>query len=150
MLHVYVDGDACSVKQEVYRVARRYRLEVTLVANTRIFVPREPGIRLVVVKGHLGAADDWIASHATADDIVITGDLPLAARCLDAGARVLSPRGRRFTEDNIGAAIGTRDLHAHLRELGTVTGGPPPFERKDRASFLQKLDEMVQAIKRRR
>jgi len=145
---VYVDGDACSVKEEIYRVARRYRLEVTLVANSRIFTPRGLGIRQVVVKGHLDAADDWIADHATTDDIVVTDDIPLAARCLEAGAKVLSARGRPFTEDNIGDAVAARDLNVHLREMGTLSGGPRPFGKKDRSTFLQKLDEMVQTIRR--
>jgi hypothetical protein len=149
MLEVYVDADACPVKQEVYRVAQRYGLSVTLVSNSRMRSPDEPWVRLVVVQGHVDAADDWIADRVAADDVVITADIPLAGRCLEKGALVLGTTGRPFTEDNIGDALATRELMADLRDLGTLAGGPPPFHKRDRSRFLQRLDDMIQSIRRR-
>ncbi len=148
MPHIFVDADGCPVKQEVYRVAGRYKLHVTLVCNTPMRTPQEAGITLVVVEGHPDAADDWIAEHVNANDIVIAGDIPLAARCISKGAQVLAPTGRRFTEDSIGEALATRNLLSQLRDMGTVTGGPPPFGKRDRSLFLQRLDETVQAALR--
>jgi uncharacterized protein YaiI (UPF0178 family) len=148
LLDIYVDADGCPVKQEVYRVATRYGLKVILVANARMRVPDRDAIELVLVDDQLDAADDWIVEHITENDIVISGDIPLAYRCLKKGARVLGPRGRVFTEESIGSALATRDLSAHLRELGTITGGPAPLEKRDRSQFLQRLDEIVQAIRR--
>ena len=150
MLHIFVDADGCPVKQEVYRVAGRYSLNVTLVSNAPMRVPQEDGIQLVLVEGHPDAADDWIADHVGGNDIVIAGDIPLAARCIAKGARVLAPTGRLFTEDSIGDALATRNLMTQLRDMGTVTGGPPPFDKKDRSRFLQKLDETIQAALRNR
>jgi len=148
MLRVWVDADACPVKQEVYRVARRYRLEVTLVANSRMRVPDERSIRLVVVEDGFDAADDWIVEHVEPDDIVITADVLLANRCLAAGARVLGPTGKPFTENTIGQAVATRDLLAELRGAGEITGGPAAMTKRDRSRFLQQLDEIVQSIRR--
>jgi len=148
VLDIYVDADGCPVKQEVYRVATRYGLKVILVANARMRVPDSDSVELVLVGDDLDAADNWIVEHAAENDIVVTGDIPLAHRCLKQGARVLGPRGRVFTEDSIGSALATRDLLAYLRELGESTGGPAPFERRDRSQFLQRLDEIVQAIRR--
>ena len=148
VLDIYVDADGCPVKQETYRVAERYGLKVVLVADARMRVPDEDWIQLVVVKGGFDAADDWIVEHVERDDIVITGDIPLADRCLKKGARVLDPRGRVYREDSIGQALAMRDLMAHLRELGVESGGPAPFEKRDRSQFLQRLDETVQAIRR--
>lgn len=148
MLDIFIDADACPVKAEVYRVARRYRLMVTLVANSPMRVPQKGRVDMVVVDGHPDAADDWIAEHAGRDDIVISGDIPLASRCLKKGARVLAPKGRAFTEDNIGTSLATREVLSHLRDLGTMTGGPPPLEKRDRSRFLQVLDETIQSIKR--
>ncbi len=148
MLDILVDADACPVKQEVYRVAERHRLRVILVSNSSMFRPQKDWIELVVVGTHLDAADDWIAEHAGLDDIVISGDVPLAARCLERGALVLGPAGHAFTQDNIGEALATRDLLFHLREIGTMTGGPAPFQKKDRSRFLQRLDEMIHAVRR--
>ena len=147
MLHIYVDADACPVKPEVYRVAARYGLKVTLVANSFM---RCPGgdVRLVVVEQGRDEADDWIADAAGPGDVVVTGDIPLAARCLDKGARVLGPKGRPFTDENVGDALATRHLLTQLREQGIMGGGPPPFTAKDRSLFLQKLDETVNAIRR--
>lgn len=147
MLNIYVDADACPVKNEVYRVALRYNLEVTLVANSPMRVPDKGRVRLVVVENDVDAADDWIAEHVETGDIVITADIPLAARCLAAGARALGPRGVPFTEDNIGDVLATRDLLAEIREYEDVGGGPPPFKKKDRSLFLQRLDETVNAIR---
>lgn len=149
MLEIFIDADGCPVKQEVYRVAQRYGLHVTVVSNSRIRIPYEAWLELVVVEGQFDAADDWIVEHVTEKDIVISGDIPLAARCLDKGALVLGPRGHPFTEDSIGEALATRALLAHLRELGTIAGGPAPFEPRDRSRFLQLLDETVQAVRRR-
>jgi uncharacterized protein YaiI (UPF0178 family) len=145
MLHIYVDADACPVKEEVYKVARRYGLKVTLVANSYM---RAPGgdVELVVVGQGLDEADDWIVERVEKDDIVITGDIPLAARCLDQGARVLGHKGRPFTPENVGESLATRQLLIQLRDQGVMMGGPPPFAKKDRSLFLQKLDEMVNAI----
>ena len=147
MLHVYVDADACPVKQEVYKVASRYGLRVTLVADAFM---RCPGgnVELVVVDRGPDAADDWIAEAVEQDDIVVTGDIPLAARCLDAGARVLGHKGQPFTRENVGESLATRHLLTQLRDQGVMTGGPPPFAKKDRSLFLQKLDEMINAIRR--
>ena len=148
LLHIYVDADACPVKQEVYRVARRYGLNVTLVANTWMRVPIDNRIRLQVVGDAPDEADDWIVEHAKPDDVVVTADIPLASRCLKVGARAIGTTGKPFTEDNIGQAVAIRDLLSELRDAGEMTGGPPPLKKRDRSRFLQKLDEMIQAIRR--
>ena len=147
MPEILVDADACPVKQEVYRVAKRYGLKVILVANSPINMPQEDGISLVVVNGQLDAADDWIVDHAGRNDIVVTGDIPLAARCLKIGARVLEPRGNIFTEKTIGNALATRDLMTHLRDIGINTRGPASFKKRDRSMFLQSLDKVIWAIR---
>jgi uncharacterized protein YaiI (UPF0178 family) len=149
LLHIFVDADACPVKQEVYRVAKRYRLDVTLVANSWMRVPHEPWIALEVVEDGLDVADDWIVKHVQPHDIVVTTDIPLASRCLKEGARVIRPTGKPFTEDNIGAAVATRDLLSELREAGEIMGGPPPLKKRDRSRFLQQLDEVIQSIRRK-
>lgn len=148
MLHIYVDADACPVKQEVYRVARRYGLGVTLVANSWMRIPNERGLALEVVEDGFDAADDWIVEHVRPADVVVTADVPLASRCLKAGARVVGPTGRPFTDDNIGQAVATRDLLAGIRGAGEMTGGPPPISKRDRSRFLQQLDEVIQSIRR--
>ena len=148
MLHIFIDADACPVKQEVYRVASRFRLEVTLVANSRMRVPDERWIALEVVKDGFDAADDWIVEHVQPDDIVITADIPLAGRCIKKGARVISSTGKPFTEDNIGMAVATRDLMSELRNAGEITGGPPPLTKRDRSRFLEQLDNVIQSIRR--
>lgn len=148
MLHIYIDGDACPVKDETYKVAQRYQLSVTVVANSWMRVPGGDWLRLVVVDKGLDEADDWIVEQVGADDIVITGDIPLAARCLDKGARVLGHKGRPFTTENVGESLATRQLLAQLRGQGVMMGGPPPFAAKDRSLFLQQLDQMINAIKR--
>lgn len=148
MLHIFVDADACPVKQEVYRVAARYGLRVTLVANSRMAIPHQTGVSLEVVGGGMDVADDWIADHVEAHDVVITADIPLASRCLAKGARALGTTGKPFTDDNIGDALATRDLLSELRGAGEITGGPPPITQRDRSRFLQKLDEVVQKVRR--
>jgi uncharacterized protein len=143
---ILVDADACPVKQEVYRVARRYGLRVILIANSPMKLPQEDGVRLVVVDGQMDAADDWIVSHAARNDIVITGDIPLAARCLKIGTRVLGPKGYIFTEATISNALANRDIMMYLRNTGIETGGPASFQKRDRSLFLQSLDKIIRAI----
>jgi uncharacterized protein len=147
MLTVYVDADACPVKDEVYRVARRCGIHVAVVANAPLRVPANPLIEGVVQRG-FGAADDWIVEHAGAGDIVITADIPLAARCLANAAFVLDPKGRPFTESAIGSALALRDLMNDLRQAGESTGGPAPMTPMDRSRFLSKLDETINLVKR--
>jgi len=149
LLDIFVDADGCPVKQEVYGVAKRYGLKVTLVSNSWMRTPHADWLELVVVEGQFDAADDWIVEHVSEDDIVISGDIPLASRCLKKGALVLGPKGRMFTEDNIGEALASRELLSHLRDLGTITGGPAAFENRDRSRFLQRFDETIQAVRRR-
>ena len=134
------------MKSEVYRVATRYQLDVTLVANSRMRSPAAARVTLEVVEDGVDAADDWIVEHVRRNDIVITADIPLASRCLKKGAKVIGSTGRAFTEDNIGDAVASRDLSSELRDAGARTGGPPPLQRRDRSRFLQKLDETIQAI----
>ena len=144
---IYVDADACPVKEEVYRVARRYALPVKVVANAPLRVPGEESFELVVRPG-FGAADDWIAAEAGPGDVVVTADIPLAARCVAKGARVLSPKGQVLTDATVGEALAARDLMDHLRQSGEVTGGPSPMTPRDRSLFLQKLDELANAALR--
>ncbi len=150
-MKIYVDADSCPVKDEVYRVAKRYELEVTLVSATWLRTPNEPWIHLEVVKetGELDVADDWIAERAGPEDIVVTDDIILASRCLENGASALSTRGKAFTPDSIGGALATRELMANLREAGEVTGGPSGFSKSDRSSFLQELDKTIHQVRRR-
>ena len=143
--HVYVDGDACPVKSEVLKVAQRHALHVTLVAGAWMRVPDQERVRLEVVSAGFDAADDWIAERIAAGDIVVTADIPLAARCLAKGARAIGTTGRPFTEDNIGDAMATRTLLADLRGAGEQTRGPAPFDPRDRSRFLQALENAVQA-----
>ena len=148
MIKLYIDADACPVKNEVFRVARRYRLKVYLVSNAPMRIPPDELIELIIVHEGFDAADDWIAKHITDTDIAVTADITLAARCLKKGARVLDPKGRMYSEDSIGDALATREFTAFLRDMGTITGGPPPFEPRDRSRFLQRLDEIIHAIMR--
>jgi uncharacterized protein len=148
MLDVFIDGDACPVKDETYRVAERYTLTVFVVANRPLHIPRSQQVSLQVVPGNPDAVDDWIAEHASAGDIVITADIPLASRCIKNGARVLGPKGHEFTEDAIGDALATRALMDYLRQMGEITGGPSAMDQKSRSRFLARLDEIVQAIRR--
>jgi uncharacterized protein YaiI (UPF0178 family) len=149
-VHIYVDADACPVKDEVYRVAKRYDLGVTLVAGSWMRIPTGPSIALEVVSQGFDAADDWIVEHVAEDDIVVTTDIPLAARCLAKGAQVVSPTGRPFSESNIGEALATRNLLSEMRGAGMESGGPAPFEPRDRSAFLQAIDRAVHAARRGR
>ncbi len=144
MISIFVDGDACPVKEETYVVAARYSVPVRLVANSYLYVPEGMGVEMVVVDQGPDAADDWIAERVGPGDVVVTGDLPLASRCLEAGARVLGTTGRRFEDESIGDLLATRALKEHLRGAGIETGGPPPLSNKDRSRFASKLDELVQ------
>ena len=148
MPEILVDADGCPVKQEVFRVGKRHGLKVTLVANSRMVIPQEDWIELVVVDDQFDAADDWIVDHVKENDIVVTWDIPLAARCLEKGARALSPKGRVFKENSIGGALANREIQSQLRELGVVTGGPAPFQKQDRSRFLHSLDEIINLRKR--
>ena len=146
---VLVDADACPVKDEIYRVAARYGLKTFVVANQPIAVPRgDPLIERVLVPSGLDVADDWIAERARHGSIVVTADVPLADRCVKAGADVIAPSGRRFTAASIGADLAMRNLLSDLRSAGEQTRGPKPFDRKQRSAFLQALDRAVVALKR--
>lgn len=149
MTTLFIDADACPVKEEVYRVARRYGLKVFVVSNAWMQVPRgEPLIEQVVVDAGPDVADDWIAERASPGDVVITADIPLADRCLKAGAQALKANGQPFTPDSIGSALAGRMVGEHLRSMGVATSGPPPFGPADRSRFLQALDQAV--VKARR
>jgi uncharacterized protein YaiI (UPF0178 family) len=147
MLTIYVDADACPVKNEVYRVGGRHGLRVLVVAKATMRVPTDPLVELIVCAG-FGAVDDWIAERAGAGDIVITADIQLAARCLAKDPRVLGPKGNPFTENDIGSALATRSLMDELRQSGIATGGPAPMKAKDRSRFLAKLDEIIHSVRR--
>ena len=140
---IFVDADGCPVKDEICRVAERHGLEVKLVSNTWMRAPSVAWLELVVVDDGFDAADDWIAEQAAERDVVVTADIPLAARCLKKGARVLGPKGRVFTENSIGNALAGREASAYLREMGVMTGGPAPFTKRDRSRFLQRLEELA-------
>lgn len=149
MTEIYVDGDACPVKEEVLRVAARHEIVTHLVSNRWLRGPETPLIRRVVVTEGFDAADNWIADHATSGDIVITADIPLASRCLKNGAAVLGPTGRAFSESNIGMALAMRELKSQLRELGEINDQHAGFSKQDRSAFLQALEREIQALKRR-
>jgi hypothetical protein len=142
---VFIDADACPVKNEIYRVAERCAVPVKVVANTPMWTPDADWVELVVVSDGFDAADDWIVEHVAERDIVVTDDIPLASRSLQKGAKALSPKGRIFTEASIGDALATREMLSQLRDHGLVSGGPAPFQPKDRSQFLQRLDTMVRA-----
>jgi hypothetical protein len=145
-MKIYIDADACPVKNETYKVADRYSIPVCVVANSWMRVPEGSLVTLQVVEGDFDAADDWIADHTMPGDIVITGDILLASRCIEGGARVLGTRGKEFTEAGIGEAVAMRALKDQLRQMGEITGGPPPMARKSRSRFLATLDQIVNAI----
>ena len=145
---IYVDGDACPVKQEVLKVAERHGLRIVLVANQWQVLAREELVEMILVAAEADAADDWIAEQAGPGDIVVTADIPLADRCLKAGARVLNHTGKAFTAENIGGALAMRGLLADLRDGGQISGGGPSFSRQDRARFLVSLENTVQAVKK--
>jgi uncharacterized protein len=145
---IYVDADACPVKAEIYRVAGRHKIKVYVVANSFLSVPNDPLVERVIVGSGFDAADNWIAERAGAGDIVITADIPLAGRCLKAGADVIAPSGRPFTDASIGMALAMRDLMADLRAGGDAIGGPKPFSPRDRSNFLSALDRAIVRLKR--
>jgi len=150
-MHIYIDADACPVREETYKVARRHNVPVTVVSNSFLRVPREPLISFIAVSDGFDAADDYIAERATQDTIVITADILLAERCLKTDATVLAPTGKPFTKDSIGGAIATRAIMADLRagaDMPTI-GGPPPFTHKDRSRFLEALHLALERMKRR-
>ena len=142
-IEIFVDADACPVKDEVYRVAARYGLKAFVVSNAFMMIPASPMIERVVVEAGPDVADDWIAERAGKGDIVITADIPLAQRALAGGAQALHPAGRPFTPDNIGSALASRAIGEHLRSMGEITGGPKPFAPADRSKFLQALDQAI-------
>ena len=148
-LHIFVDGDACPVKDEVYKVAFRHQVSVTVVANSYFRIPNDPLVTQIVVDTHPDAADDHIAEHSNAMTVAITADILLADRCLKVGATVLGPNGKPFTEASIGSAVATRALMVDLRSGGDITGGPPPFSKSDRSRFLSALDEALVKLKRK-
>ncbi|MEN3747586.1 YaiI/YqxD family protein [Sphingomonas sp. HF-S3] len=148
-MRVLVDADACPVKEEIYRVAWRHEVPVTLVANSWLRIPQHPLLDRVTVSDGFDAADDWIAEQSSPDAVVITADILLADRALKAGATVLAPTGRPFTANSIGSAIATRAIMADLRAGGEQLGGPAPFSKTDRSAFLQTLDRTLVALKRR-
>jgi uncharacterized protein YaiI (UPF0178 family) len=147
-LRIFIDADACPVKDETYRVAARYKLKVYVVANSPILIPRAPGLERVVVEAGPDVADDWIVERAGRGAIVVTADVPLASRCVKKGAEVLAPTGKPFSETSIGMALATRNLMDSLRSAGQTTGGPPPFGPRDRSRFLGALDNVVTRLKR--
>jgi uncharacterized protein YaiI (UPF0178 family) len=149
MAIIYVDADACPVKEEVYKVARRVGWDVLVVANSFIRTPAEPRIRFVLVDAGADAADDWIAERVTSADVVITNDIPLAARALEKNAEAISPTAKVFTADMIGSALATRGLMEHLRSFGEITSGPKPFSPKDRSAFLSALDAAIGRARRK-
>lgn len=148
MTKIYIDADGCPVKEEVYKVAERYKLSVVLVANKALTLPMNPLLKMVVVTGNFDAADDWIVENCQAGDIVITTDILLADRCVKKSARVLGHKGEEFTEDNIGSAVATRELMQNLRHMGEMRGGPAPMDKKARSKFLGTLDQIIQSLKR--
>ena len=150
MTDIFVDGDAFPVREEVYRVAARLRLNVFVVSNGSrpIRPPGTSNVTMVLVHDTADAADDWIAEHISSADVCVTSDIPLASRCLQKGARVVSPTGKHWTQANIGNALAGREIARHLRELGQITGGPAPLTKRDRSQFLGALDTAVQAALR--
>jgi uncharacterized protein len=145
---IYVDADACPVKDEVYRVAARHGVPVAVVANSFMRVPQDELIERIVVGDGADAADDWIAMRAGPGDVVITADIPLASRCIKTGAAVITPTGRPFTEADIGMALAMRNLMTDLRSAGEVTSGPRPFSPRDRSAFLQALEQAIRRAAR--
>jgi hypothetical protein len=153
MIAIYIDADACPVKQEIYRVAERHAgkgaaLKVFVVSNSPIAVPRDEFVERIVVGAGMDEADHWIAERARRGDIVITADVPLASRCVKSGAAVIAPNGRAFSEDSIGNALATRNLLDSLRSAGAITGGPKPFTARDRSEFLSALDRAIVRLTR--
>lgn len=149
MIHIYIDADACPVKDETYKVAARYHIKVFVVANQYLNVPLDPLVEMKAVSGNFDAADDWIVEQVTDRDIVITADILLADRCVKKKARVLGPKGIEFTEDNVGSAVANRELMQNLRHMGEMRGGPAPMDKKARSQYLGKLDQIIQSLKKK-
>ena len=149
-IKIYIDADACPVKEETYRVAVRYEAPTFVVSNSFIQIPPSPLIVRIVVGAGADVADDWIVEQVLAGDVVVTSDIPLAARVLAKDAHAIAPYGRAFTADSIGLALAQRTLMEHIRSTGEITGGPPPFSSANRSRFLQALDQTVAREKRRR
>jgi uncharacterized protein YaiI (UPF0178 family) len=147
---IYIDADACPVKDEIYRVAARFGLPVSVVAGQFIRVPQDPLIERIAAGSGMDAADDWIAERAGKGDIVVTSDIPLASRCVKAGAEVIAPSGKPFTEQSIGMTLAVRNLMTDLRSTGEVTGGPKSFAPRDRSAFLSALDQTIRRLQRQR
>ncbi|MDP8222083.1 MAG: YaiI/YqxD family protein [Candidatus Lernaella stagnicola] len=143
---LYIDADACPVKNEIYKATEKYNVTVYVVCNSTMNVPIKTRIHLTVVDKGPDEADDWIVENVTEGDIVVTADIPLASRCIKKGARVLDNRGREFTEDSIGSALAARDLNEHLRMMGVIMTGPRPLEKKNRSEFVSKLHQVIQAL----
>jgi uncharacterized protein YaiI (UPF0178 family) len=148
-IRIFIDADACPVKDEAYRVAARYGLKTFVVSNSFMMIPASPLIERVIVDAGPDVADAWIAERCGPRDVVVTNDIPLADLCLKAGAQAIKPNGQPFTPDSIGAALAQRSIMEHIRSTGEITGGPRPFDRNDRSRFLQALDEAVQKARRR-
>ncbi len=146
---IYVDADACPVKDEIYRVATRLGVPVSIVAGKFIRVPHDPLIERIAAGDGMDAADNWIAERAGPGDIVVTADIPLASRCVKAGAEVIAPNGKPFTEQSIGMTLAVRNLMTDLRSSGEITGGPKPPGPRDRSNFLSTLDQTIRRIQRR-
>ncbi len=149
LINIYVDADASPVKNETIRVAKRYNIKVYFVSNYKTKTPAYELTEKIIVGNHMDAADDWIVDHVTIDDIVITADVPFASRCIKKGAVVLDPNGRILTEETIGEALSHRDIMTFLRDTGNTAGWSPPYHKRNRSRFLQRLDDLIQAIRRR-
>lgn len=149
MIQIYIDADACPVKDETFKVAARYKIKSYVVANQYQNVPLDPLVELKIVSSDFDASDNWIVDQLTNQDIVITADILLADRCVKKGGRVIGPKGIEFTEDNIGSAVANRELMQNLRHMGEMRGGPAPMDKKARSQFLSKLDQVIQSLLRR-
>ena len=150
MVRIFIDADACPVKDEIYKVAGRHKLMTFVVSNSWLRIPQSPLIEQVVVDDGFDATDNWIAEQVTKGDIAITADIPLADRCLKAGADVLNHNGKPFTNQSIGMNLAMRELNSHLRDTGEISGGNAPFSKKDRSSFLNAMENLIQKLKRSR
>ena len=148
-MQIYIDADGCPVKDEVYKVAARYKIKVFVVANKYLNVPIDPLIEMMVVPKNFDAVDDWIVERAADHDIVVTADILLADRCVKKAVRVVGPNGHEFTEDNIGSAVANRELMQNLRHMGEARGGPAPMDKKQRSRFLATLDQVIQSLRRK-
>lgn len=148
MTKIYIDADGCPVKDEAYKVAERYKLKVLVVANKYLAIPSSSIIEMKIVDGGFDAADDWIVENCVAGDIVITGDILLADRCVKKSVRVLGHKGNEFTEENVGSAVANRELMQNLRHMGEMRGGPAPMDKKARSQFLGTLDRIIQSLKK--